>query len=74
MATVFFSWQSDTPAKVGRQFLEDVLTTALLEITSERRPELVEPERDDGLVLDRDTKGVAGSPSIVDTILMMVAA
>lgn len=74
MATVFFSWQSDTPTRVGRQFLEDVLTTALLEITAERRLELVEPERDDGLVLDRDTKGVAGSPSIVDTILKKIDA
>lgn len=33
--TVFYSWQSDTPARVNRNFIEDALKRALKKIAAE---------------------------------------
>ena len=46
---MFYSWQSDTPPKVGRTFIRDALeaTIAGLQLEDAERPEI-----------DRDTKGV----------------
>lgn len=69
MATkVFFSWQSDTPNPIGRSFLDRALTAALAKLSDDG--ELQEAARD--LELDRDTKGVAGSPPLVDTIFRKI--
>jgi hypothetical protein len=63
--TVFLSWQSDTPATIGRNFVESALQKAVDRISEElefdERPE----ER---LEVDRDTKNAPGSPRIFDTI------
>ena len=64
MPTVFFSWQRDTPPKEGRNFLERALERAIALVAAD--VELEEAERE--LELDRDTKGVAGQPPIVETI------
>lgn len=60
---VFYSWQSDTPAKVGRTFIREALETAIagLDLEDAERPEI-----------DQDTKGVLGSPSIADTIFKKI--
>lgn len=66
--TVFFSWQSDTPNRGGRGFLHDVLEKACRDLGADS--ELAEAARD--LAVDSDTKGAAGSPPIVETILRKI--
>jgi hypothetical protein len=60
---VFYSWQSDTPSKVGRTFIRDALEAAIacLQLEDAERPEI-----------DQDTKGVLGSPVITDTIFQKI--
>lgn len=60
---VFYSWQSDTPAKAGRTFVREALAAAIagLELEDAERPEI-----------DQDTKGVLGSPVIADTIFQKI--
>lgn len=62
--TVFLSWQSDTPNGIGRTLIEGCLRRALDQIRSDA--EIEAAVRD--LAVDRDTRGSAGSPGIVDTI------
>ena len=59
---IFYSWQSDLPNKTNRGFIEEALEKAVKSIRSDNTIE-VEP------VIDRDTKGVPGSPDISKTIL-----
>jgi hypothetical protein len=66
--TVFFSWQSDTPTLVGRNFIERALERAAARIGADTEIELA--DRD--LVVDRDTKRVSGSPPIVETIFQKI--
>jgi hypothetical protein len=67
---VFWSWQSDTPAKIGRDFVRDALEIAISEL--KQTPDIDEALR--GAYLDHDWKGVSGSPSLVDTILSKIEA
>lgn len=67
---LFFSWQGDTPNKVGRNFLRAVLENVCKEIATETT--LDEAARE--LTVDSDTKGVAGQPPIVETILKKIDA
>src|SRR5665213_167616 len=67
--TIFFSWQSDRPAKEGRSFIEQALKDAVARIT---RDVTVEDAVRDGLEVDKDTKGVPGSPSIIETIFKKI--
>jgi hypothetical protein len=65
--TIFYSWQSDLPGSICRNFIEDALERAARNVG--KAPDvLIEP------VVDRDTAGVSGSPSIPDTILAKIAA
>lgn len=66
---IFWSWQSDTPGKIGRHFIREVLEDALTQLKVE--DELDEPERED-LHLDHDRKGVPGSPDLAQAILEKV--
>ena len=59
--TIFYSWQSDLPNKTNRGFIQDTLEKAIKEIQNDNSIE-VEP------VIDRDTRGVPGSPNIANTI------
>jgi hypothetical protein len=68
--TVFYSWQSDTPADRNRLFIEEAIQEALSRLKSEA--ELEEALRDTSIVLDSDTKNVAGSPPITETILKKI--
>jgi hypothetical protein len=68
--TIFFSWQNDTPPKSGRNFIERALTAAKAELIEDLT---VEPAiRDAGWIIDRDTRGVSGSPPIVDEIFKKI--
>ena len=65
--TIFYSWQSDTPAEVNRSFIEKALRAALDRL---RADAALEPAlRESSIELDKDTEGVAGSPPITQTIL-----
>ncbi len=66
--TIFHSWQADTPTKVGRNFLNEVLEEVCRSIASDTNVD--EAIRD--VDLDSDTKGVAGQPPIVDTIFKKI--
>jgi len=68
--TVFYSWQSDTPADFNRTFIERAIQEALNRLQSDA--ELEEALRGSTVELDSDTKGVAGSPPITDTILRKI--
>lgn len=63
--TVFFSWQSDSSRKTGKDFLDGILSEICSDISSDTALDL--PDRD-SFVLDSDTKGIAGQPPIFDTI------
>lgn len=56
---IFYSWQSDTPRDIGKNFVRRALDAAVesLEIDEAERPGI-----------DQDTAGVLGSPVIADTI------
>src|SRR6266446_241494 len=69
-ATVFYSWQSDTPAKLNRSFIEKALDAAIKRIKSDAT---LEPAvRGTELAVDKDTQGVPGSPPIAQTILAKI--
>lgn len=62
---IFYSWQSDTESKYNRNFIEDVLEKSVKNINKAMV---------DGplLSVDKDTRGVPGSPDIVNTILQKI--
>jgi hypothetical protein len=60
---IFWSWQSDTPAAEGRNFVKTSLSAALAQLADEL--EWTEAERAE---LDHDTKDVPGLAPIADTI------
>src|ERR1700680_4196047 len=64
--TVFFSWQVDRPPREGRNLIEKALEKAISGIAHDA---MVEQAVRQGLVVDKDTKGVPGSPPIFTTIL-----
>jgi hypothetical protein len=68
---VFWSWQSDTPGRIGRFLIRDALKEAITELKS--MPEIEEPVRE-ALHLDHDREGVPGSPELVRTILEKIDA
>tara|TARA_R110002124_G_scaffold176953_1_gene344963 strand:- start:1063 stop:2301 length:1239 start_codon:yes stop_codon:yes gene_type:complete len=69
MKTVFYSWQADQANNLCRNFIEAALKKAIKELSTELA--IVTPDRK-SLVLDKDTKGVPGSPPIADTILKKI--
>ncbi len=54
---IFYSWQSDLPNNTNRGFIQDALERASRNVAKDDTVE-VEP------VVDRDTKGLTGSPAI----------
>lgn len=69
-ATVFFSWQADTPNGIGRNFVRRALEDACADIVGDGAVD----EARRGLEVDSDTQGVAGQPPIVETILKKIDA
>lgn len=67
---IFFSWQVDTGPRGGRNLIDRALESAASRIGQDAKIE--EAIRD--VAIDRDTKGFAGSPPIVDTIFKKIDA
>lgn len=68
--TVFFSWQVDRRDGGERRLIEDALNDALRRVMLDASIESA--IREEGLEVDRDTKGVPGTPPIVDTIFSKI--
>ena len=62
---IFYSWQSDLESKHNRNFIKDCLERAVKKLN--RKLEL-----DEAVRLDQDTKGVAGTPDIANTIFRKI--
>jgi hypothetical protein len=67
---IFYSWQSDRPGKLCRSFIESALDKAIVEIAKELT--LESAERPTTFEIDKDTKGVSGTPPIVETIFAKI--
>ena len=61
--SVFYSWQSDLPAKTNRYFIEDSIKKSLKEINKDNRVIAC---------IDRDTKNELGSPDIENSIFQKI--
>jgi hypothetical protein len=70
MPTIFYSWQNDRSTKTNRSFIEDALKKAIKRV---RRELTVEDAPRPELTLDKDTKDVPGTPSIVDVIFEKIS-
>lgn len=66
---IFWSWQSDTPSQLNKQFVKSALEEAIKLVVEDL--ELSEAERPE---VDHDTKGAPGLVSIVDTIFKKIEA
>ena len=64
--TVFYSWQSDLPAGLNRNLIENCLSRAIRSIGRDADAK-IEP------VLDRDTANLAGAPDVAHSILAKIA-
>ena len=62
---LFYSWQTDINTKVNKFFIKSALETAIASLKNEL---IVEDSQRPEILLDHDTKGVPGSPPIIDTI------
>ncbi|MBL8805550.1 MAG: hypothetical protein JNN22_01790 [Rhodospirillales bacterium] len=67
---MFWSWQLDTPAVIGKRFIRDALDSAIKDLRNELTVE--ECERPDELHVDQDKQGIPGSPDIFPTILAKI--
>jgi hypothetical protein len=65
---IFFSWQSDTPNRVGRSLIETCLGRAIGELQADAD---VDPA-DRDMAVDRDTLDVPGMPPIMETIFAKI--
>lgn len=70
---IFWSWQSDTPGKIGRHFVRDAILGAIEDLKTP--PDMEEPtqaaDRGD-LHLDSDRQGIPGSPDLAATIFAKI--
>ncbi len=64
--SVFYSWQSDLDSSENRNLIEEALKKAIKSIRKDES-KTVEP------VLDRDTAGLSGSPSISESIFAKIS-
>jgi len=63
--TIFYSWQSDTNRKFNQKVIERALTRSAENASKELGLKT-------GIIVDRDTKDVSGSPSIPETIFQKI--
>lgn len=59
--TIFYSWQSSLPNSSNRGFIEQCIKNAIRDIGKSKDLNLE-------MNIERDTKGVFGTPDIVDTL------
>ena len=71
MNTIFYSWQTDRPTGVCRNFIERALQSAIDRLRADVEIECALRE---DLELDKDTKNAPGSPAIFDTIMAKIAS
>lgn len=64
---IFYSWQSDLPASLTRNLIQDALERAAKAIARDET-QWVCP------VVDRDTAGLEGTPNIADSIFIKIAS
>lgn len=70
---VFWSWQADTPGKIGRHFVRDALSEAIAVLKeADDIEEPSEREARETLHLDHDREGVSGSPDLAPTIFAKI--
>ena len=70
---VFWSWQADTPGKIGRHFVRAALADAIKALKqAEDVEEPSEREAREDLHLDHDRQGVPGSPDLAPTIFRKI--
>ncbi|WP_108681784.1 hypothetical protein [Methyloceanibacter sp. wino2] len=60
--TVFFAWQSDTPTKIGKNFIRKALDNAAGRLNDDARLGVK-------VIIDSDTQGLVGTPPITASIL-----
>jgi hypothetical protein len=68
--TIFYSWQSDLPNRLNRTFIEQALEKAIKRVGEDM--EIQEALRDE-VELDKDTKGIPGTPPIVEVIFNKIS-
>lgn len=68
--TVFYSWQTDISSNLSRNFIEKALSQAIKLLKEDLSIDAA--IRVGGLSIDKDTKGVAGTPPIVETIFRKI--
>lgn len=68
MKTIFYSWQSDLPSHINREFIQDSIEEAIKIVNQEVEID-TSPRKDDQILeLDHNTRNTPGSPPIVQTI------
>jgi len=67
---IFYSWQSDSPRKVGKDFIHDALAQAISQ--TKEAVNFTDANRDT-IQLDQDTQGILGSPEIARVIFEKIA-
>lgn len=65
---IFFSWQSDTSTRTGRNLVQRALQAAIDLVAADADIDPADRE----LAIDRDTAGIPGSPPLVETIFAKV--
>ncbi len=69
--TIFYSWQSDSPQKVNRYFIEEALNNAIEKVGSVFNVE--DSPRESQITFDKDTIGVPGQPTIAEVIFRKIS-
>lgn len=64
---IFYSWQSDTSTRTGRNLIERALEQAIAALAADAEIDPADRDKPD-LAIDRDSVDVPGQPPLVDTI------
>jgi hypothetical protein len=72
---IFWSWQSDTPGKIGRHFVREAINDAIAVLKVPGAiEEPLEREARETLDIDHERKNVSGTPDLARTIQEKIAA
>lgn len=70
MSTIFYSWQSDLSSRTNRGLIEHALESAVKTLRSD---DTIVPAVRGKMSVDKDTRGMAGSPDITATIFEKIS-